>query len=142
MYIGVANAYYADSVLCFVVIPCVHLMNNEDTKAVVFGESWYHGIRHMLGIYTKPVQAIAVDISNQPRKKKINQLNSNNPGPEPQNNVHLFRKKIYPRRCSSAHSLFPLTQLLDGNDVEKLNRYNSLREVSSVHIQHKESKLI
>ena len=143
-YIGLTNVYYTDSIIYFVVIPCVHLMNNEDTKAIVFGECWYQGIRHMVGIYTKPVPARDVEISNQPWKNNRNPLNSNNPIPESQKNFPSHRKIIYFRRCSSGHNLFSLAQLLDSNEVKKLQKRNSLGEASSVYlpIQYKESKII
>ena len=143
-YIGLTNVYYADSIIYFLVIPCFHLMNNDDTKAIVFGESWYHGIRHMLGIYTKPVPPRGVKMSNKPWKNNRTPLNSTNAIPESQKNMPSLRKIIYFRRCSSAHNLFSLTQLLKSDEVKKLQKRNSLGEASSVHlpIQYKESKLI
>ena len=143
-YIGLTNVYFADSIIYFLVIPCFHLMNNDDTKAIVFGESWYHGIRHMLGIYTKTVPQINAEMYHPPREENKNPLNSNTPISESQKNMPSFRKVTYPRRCSSAHNLFPLTQLLDRNEQKTLQRRNSLRDASSVQIpiQYKDSKQI
>ena len=50
---GVPNAYYPDAVLMFVIIPFTHLMNNEETKAIIFDENWYQGIMHALDIQKK-----------------------------------------------------------------------------------------
>ena len=50
--LGIPNLHYPDAIIIFVVIPFVHLMNDEDTKIVILEENWYQGIRHMLGIYT------------------------------------------------------------------------------------------
>ena len=143
-YIGMTNVYYADSITYFVVIPCGHLMNNDDTKAIVFRECWYQGIRHMLGIYTKTVPQINADMYHPPREENKNPLNSNTPISKTQKNMPSFRKVTYPRRCSSAHNLFPLTQLLDRNEQKTLQRRNSLRDASSVQIpiQYKDSKQI
>ena len=47
---GLKNPHYPDVILMFVVIPFVHLMNDEETKAIIAEENWYQGIRHMLGI--------------------------------------------------------------------------------------------
>ena len=52
--LGVPNMHLPDAIVMFVVIPFVHLMNDEDTKTIVLNEGWYQGIRHMLGIYIKP----------------------------------------------------------------------------------------
>ena len=124
-YIGLVNVYYAESIVHFVIIPGVYLMNNDDTKAIIFGERWYQGIRHMLGIHTKPISPISVEMSNQTLKENRNPLTSYNPIPKSQNNMPLFRQLMYPRRCSSAHNLFPLAQLLDRNEIKKLQRRNS-----------------
>ena len=42
---------YPDCICMFVIIPLVHLLNNEETKGVIATESWYQGLRHMLGIH-------------------------------------------------------------------------------------------
>ena len=52
---GIPNLYYPDAITMFVVIPFVHIMNDEDTKIIVFEENWYQGLRHMLGIHTSQV---------------------------------------------------------------------------------------
>ena len=45
------GVHYPDVVLMFVLIPFVHLMNDEGTKTVITDENWYQGVRHMLGIH-------------------------------------------------------------------------------------------
>ena len=47
---GLKNPHYPDAILMFVVIPFVHLMNDEETKGIIAEENWYQGVRHMLGI--------------------------------------------------------------------------------------------
>ena len=54
--IGVPNVYLVDAVIMFVVIPLVHLMNDEGTKAIIYEQNWYQGMRHMLGLYNEPIQ--------------------------------------------------------------------------------------
>ena len=46
--LGFRKAYYFDAILMFVVIPFLHLMNDEDTKTIVTEENWIRGLRHML----------------------------------------------------------------------------------------------
>ena len=43
--------HYFDCVCMSVIIPLVHLLNNEDTKGVIATENWYQGLRHMLGVH-------------------------------------------------------------------------------------------
>ena len=45
---------FFQTIVRFVVIPFVHVMNDEDTKTVMTEESWYQGIRHALGVYYTP----------------------------------------------------------------------------------------
>ena len=47
---GISTLHYLDAIIMFVVIPFVHLMNDEDTKHIILVENWYQGLRHMLGI--------------------------------------------------------------------------------------------
>ena len=53
------NLHYPDVILMFVVIPFVHLMNDEDTKTIIAEENWYQGLRHMLGVYTKVTPVVS-----------------------------------------------------------------------------------
>ena len=45
---------FFQAIFRFIVIPFVHVMNDEDTKTIMTEESWYQGIRHALGVYHKP----------------------------------------------------------------------------------------
>ena len=51
--LGVPNVYYPDAILMFIIIPFTHLMNDEETKAIIYDESWYQGFKHTLGIQKK-----------------------------------------------------------------------------------------
>ena len=48
--LGFDRVYYLDAILMFLIIPFLHLMNDEDTKSIVLEESWMNGIIHMLGL--------------------------------------------------------------------------------------------
>ena len=66
--LGIHNLHYTDVILMFVVIPFVHLMDDEDTKAIIADINWYQGLRHMLGIYT---QVSSVVLICMPQVEKI-----------------------------------------------------------------------
>ena len=53
---GIPNLYFPDAILMFVVIPFVHLMNDEETKGIISEETYYQGLRYALGIYVPPTQ--------------------------------------------------------------------------------------
>ena len=52
---GIPNLHMLDAIIMSIVIPFSHLMNDEDTKEVIFEENWYQGIRYLLGIHRKQV---------------------------------------------------------------------------------------
>jgi hypothetical protein len=102
---GVPNLHFPDVILMFLVIPFLHLMNDEDTKTIIFEENWYQGIRHMLGIYKDKVPQTVIKGSlsvadptnksspshNEPLKHVIHTTSSQN--------------RFLTRRCNSASSL-------------------------------------
>ena len=40
----------------FVAIPGVHILNDEDSKAVIYQEGWFGVVKLMLGIYTQDAE--------------------------------------------------------------------------------------
>ena len=52
--LGLHNLHYPDCFIMNVIIPFVYLMNDEDTKGIILEESWYQGVKHMLGLYKEP----------------------------------------------------------------------------------------
>ena len=42
---GLHNAYFIDTLMMFVGIPLVHLINDEDIKTVIAEEGWCQGVR-------------------------------------------------------------------------------------------------
>ena len=53
---GIPNLYLPDAISMFVVIPFVHLMNDEETKGIISEETWYQGLKYVLGVYVPPTQ--------------------------------------------------------------------------------------
>ena len=51
MSFGVTNRHYPDAIIMFIMIPFIHLMNDAETKSVIYEKSWYRGLRHTLGIW-------------------------------------------------------------------------------------------
>ena len=47
---SIPNIHFPDVILMFVVIPFVHLLNDEDTKGIIFDQGWIQGIKYVLGI--------------------------------------------------------------------------------------------
>ena len=55
--LGLHNLHYPDAIIMNVIIPLVHLMNDEETKGIITEENWYQGFRHMLGLYSQGGEA-------------------------------------------------------------------------------------
>ena len=53
--LGFHNLHYPDCIIMTLIIPLVHLMNDEVTKGIIAEEGWYQGIRDLLGIYVQVV---------------------------------------------------------------------------------------
>lgn len=65
--LGFDRVYYLDAILMFLIIPFLHLMNDEDTKSIVLEEGWMNGIIHMLGL--RNTAPIVTPNAIQPIKK-------------------------------------------------------------------------
>ena len=44
-----SHMYYSDSLIMFVIIPFLYLVNDEEVKGVIYEKGWYKGLRHMVG---------------------------------------------------------------------------------------------
>ena len=51
--LGLHNIHYPDCIIMNVIIPIVYLMNDEETKGIIAEESWYQGVRYMMGMHTR-----------------------------------------------------------------------------------------
>ena len=49
--LGIHHQYYVDAIMMFLVIPFLHLMNDEITKAVIVEQGWYQGVKYMAGYH-------------------------------------------------------------------------------------------
>ena len=123
--IGVPNVYLVDAIIMFVVIPLVHLMNDEETKAIIYERNWYQGFRHMLGMYTEP----ELKISTQPKwptKSSTNRINQS----EQKSKVTLLSPKLMSiRRYHSNLSLVPSKYVTKAPKQATGQRSNSLSEI-------------
>ena len=81
--LGFHNIHYPDVILMFVVIPFVHMMNDEETKAIIADRNWYQGLRHMLGIYTQvePVVPEGMPQAEQNLNRRVQHLPPRNEDP-------------------------------------------------------------
>ena len=50
---NIPNIYMPDAILSFILIPFLHLMNDEETKLIIFSENWFEGMKYVLGMRGK-----------------------------------------------------------------------------------------
>ena len=60
------NTYITYPVIMFITIPGLHILNDEDTRAVIYREGWFGGFKLMLGIYTQSQE------ENRPTRRNKN----------------------------------------------------------------------
>ena len=62
--LGFLNVYYINVIMSFLIIPVMHLINNEETKGIVSESNWLNGLRHLLGLRRIPTQQNSSPLTN------------------------------------------------------------------------------
>ena len=47
---GLANLYYPDAIIMFVLIPFIHIVNEDKTKGIIAENGWYEGLLYIFGM--------------------------------------------------------------------------------------------
>ena len=123
--LGIHNIHFIDAIVMFLVIPFLHLMNDEDTKTIICEENWYQGIRYMLGIYKGKVPQSTVRGSPPVADPKNKSSPSHNECLTDVISTNSSQNKFLTRRCNSASNLVPSQILPERKDL--LQRRYSLR---------------
>ena len=50
----IPNLHVIDCTMMFILIPFLHLLNDEETNGIITDENWYQGMRNLLRIYIPP----------------------------------------------------------------------------------------
>ena len=124
----IPNIHFPDVIIMFIVIPFIHLLNDEEIKNIIFEQGWIEGVKYVLGIYTEP--SLGRD-SRNPRSIQ----NSMYSRPIPQKSLSSEipkltssqRRLIY-RKCKSAIDIVSNEVLIVPKEKIYLQRQHSLRE--------------
>ena len=54
---GYRSFHHIDCIITVIIIPAVYIINDEETRGVIAEESWYQGIRHILGMRNQIIPA-------------------------------------------------------------------------------------
>ena len=131
-YIGyqfnIPNIHFPDVILMFVVIPFIHLLNDEDTKNIIFEHGWVQGIKYVFGIYkdSRLGEEVASSGATQTTRKDRNVTHRDLLPIIP--NLTTSQRRLILRKCESLISLVPKNGLLLATEKINLKRYYSLRQ--------------
>ena len=134
---GLPNTYFIDPISMFVIIPFLQLMNDEDTKEIIFDENWFQAIKYILGIYIPSSgESDGQFPNNRIRRNKRSYQNDdktiNSPlnvsqrdDPSPSQNSFTFQKNGLELKSYSSLPNIPKDVVVNSKNVKTLQRSNS-----------------
>ena len=131
-YIGyqfnIPNIHFPDVILMFVVIPFIHLLNDEDTKNIIFEHGWVQGIKYVFGIYkdSRLGEEVARSGATQTTRKDRNVTHRDLLPIIP--NLTTSQRRLILRKCQSSISLVPKNGFSSETEKMHLKRCYSLRQ--------------
>ena len=124
----IPNFHFPDVIIMFIVIPFIHLLNDEEIKSIIFEQGWMQGIKYVLGIYAEP--SVGRD-SKAPRAIQ----NSRNKRDTPQNSfssqipkLTSSQRRLIRRKCKSAIDIVSKDVLIPQKEQMHLKRKYSLKQ--------------
>ena len=123
----IPNTHFPDVIFMFLLIPMMHLMNDEHIKGVISEENWYQGIRYLLGIYKDPHKRrrIARHVETSPVKSGP-VCPSPNTLPRRNKRTHKFHRNILVQKCNSTPDLVLPQNLITFMMKGSIRRNNSI----------------
>ena len=128
--LSVPNIHFPDAIFMSVIIPSIHLLNQEETKGIIFENGWYQGFKHVFGRYTKagrqirPVNGSSNTEDNHNLKKHIRKALSGDA------NLQLSSKQRWLRRCNSFPNMVLRDDLTIKDKITNSKRRHSIENTS------------
>ena len=122
----IPNIHFPDVILMFVVIPFIHLLNDEDTKHIIFAHGWIQGIKYVLAMSKD--RKLAGDVANSgvaqsPRKNR--NVRAFSPMIA---NLTTSQRRLILRKCNSSINMVSKDGILLAKEKMHLERRYSLRQ--------------
>ena len=124
----IPNIHFPDVIIMFIVIPFIHLLNDEEIKGIIFEQGWIQGIKYVLGIYTEP--SLGKD-STAPRATQNSRDRRNTPQNSFSSQIPKLtssQRRLIHRRCKSAINIVPKDVLILQKEQMYLQRKYSLKQ--------------
>ena len=123
---SIPNIHFPDVILMFVVIPFIHLLNDEDTKHIIFAHGWIQGIKYVLAMSKD--RKLAGDVANSgvaqsPRKNR--NVRAFSPMIA---NLTTSQRRLILRKCNSSINMVSKDGILLAKEKMCLERRYSLRQ--------------
>ena len=125
---SIPNIHFPDVILMFVVIPFIHLLNDEDTKQIIFVHGWIQGIKYVLGINKDHI--LGGDVANPgvtQSPKKTRNLPGRAFSPKIAN-LTTSQRRLILRKCKSSINMVSRDGILLAQEKMHLERRYSLRQ--------------
>lgn len=68
----IPNIHFPDAIITSIVIPFIHILNDESSKGIISQHGWIQGIRYTLGIYIARIEDLQLIHSNTTKIQKAN----------------------------------------------------------------------
>ena len=127
--INIPNIHFLDAIITSIVIPFIHILNDENTKGIILEHGWIKGISYTLGMYVPPTKEKQTITFNTTEKKRTNEemlpkMTLAQPLTESQ-------KRILCRKYKSCNNLLTNQENRISNERSCLKRYHSLGDITS-----------
>ena len=123
---NIPNKHFPDAIVMSIVIPIIHLLNEESAKEMVFQSGWCQGFRYAIGRYTTPT--VTNEAANN-NKIHVARKNLNRVRTDPRDRKHHSNSvpnQITLRRCQSTMEL-----VTKDNEILRAIRRHSLENPCS-----------
>ena len=125
---SIPNIHFPDVILVFVLIPFIHLLNDEDTKGIIFDEGWIQGIKFVLGIYKDRLPGGADASSGSTQNPREERNMPRNASSHTIANLTTSQRRLIHRKCKSSINIALKDMFLLPAEKMHLERRYSLRQ--------------
>ena len=125
---SIPNIHFPDAILMFVVIPFIHLLNDEDTKHIIFLHGWIQGIKYVLGINKDSKLGGDVVNSGVVQSPRRNRNMPGRPFSPMIANLTTSQRRLILRKCNSSINMVSKDGILLAKEKMHLERRHSLRQ--------------
>ena len=123
---SIPNIHFPDVILVFVLIPFIHLLNDEDTKGIIFDEGWIQSIKFVVGLYNNHLPGEDDSSSGASRNPREDRKMPQNTSSHTIANLSTSQRRLMYRKCKSSINIASKDMFLLPKEKMHLERRYSL----------------